>query len=95
MRRIKEILSQYSISQRLYGEAVLGLSQVKAFNFFLDAKPKINFPSLRPPVRNSLLSHIRITWPFSPYCVNTPNIIVHIYIHILLIYILNDVQSLV
>ena len=31
VRRIKEILSQYSISQRLYGEAVLGLSQVKIF----------------------------------------------------------------
>ena len=29
VRRIKEILSQYSISQRLFGEAVLGLSQVK------------------------------------------------------------------
>ena len=28
VRRIKEILSQYSISQRLFGEAVLGLSQV-------------------------------------------------------------------
>ena len=27
VRRIKEILSQYSISQRLFGEAVLGLSQ--------------------------------------------------------------------
>jgi hypothetical protein len=30
VRRIKEILSQYSISQRLFGEAVLGLSQVGA-----------------------------------------------------------------
>jgi hypothetical protein len=29
VRRIKEILSQYSISQRLFGEAVLGLSQVR------------------------------------------------------------------
>ena len=28
VRRTKEILSQYSISQRLFGEAVLGLSQV-------------------------------------------------------------------
>jgi len=30
VRRIKEILSQYSISQRLFGEAVLGLSQVSS-----------------------------------------------------------------
>ena len=29
VRRIKEILSQYSISQRLFGEAVLGLSHVR------------------------------------------------------------------
>jgi len=32
VRRIKEILSQYSISQRLFGEAVLGLSQVSALS---------------------------------------------------------------
>ncbi len=30
VRRIKEILSQYSISQRLFGEAVLGLAQVSS-----------------------------------------------------------------
>ena len=35
VRRIKEILSQYSISQRLFGEAVLGLSQVD-LPYFLD-----------------------------------------------------------
>merc|ERR1719490_250289 len=33
VRRIKEILSQYSISQRLFGEAVLGLSQVTSIPY--------------------------------------------------------------
>ena len=39
MRRIKEILSQYSISQRLFGEAVLGLSQGSVSDLLARPKP--------------------------------------------------------
>ena len=46
VRRIKEILSQYSISQRLFGEAVLGLSQGSVSDLL--ARPKLlqdHFPT--------------------------------------------------
>jgi len=39
VRRIKEILSQYSISQRLFGEAVLGLSQGSVSDLLARPKP--------------------------------------------------------
>ena len=39
VRRIKEILSQYSISQRLFGEAVLGLSQGSVSELLSKPKP--------------------------------------------------------
>ena len=39
MRRIKEVLSQYSISQRLFGEAVLGLSQGSVSDLLARPKP--------------------------------------------------------
>ena len=38
-RRTKEILSQYSISQRLFGEAVLGLSQGSVSDLLARPKP--------------------------------------------------------
>ena len=39
VRRIKEILSQYSISQRLFGEAVMGLSQGSVSDLLARPKP--------------------------------------------------------
>merc|ERR1719278_1374624 len=39
VRRIKEILSQYSISQRLFGETVLGLSQGSVSDLLARPKP--------------------------------------------------------
>merc|ERR1719189_3189589 len=39
VRRIKEILSQYSISQRLFGESVLGLSQGSVSDLLARPKP--------------------------------------------------------
>merc|ERR1719204_385155 len=39
VRRCKEILSQYSISQRLFGEAVLGLSQGSVSDLLARPKP--------------------------------------------------------
>ena len=38
-RRTKELLSQYSISQRLFGEAVLGLSQGSVSDLLARPKP--------------------------------------------------------
>jgi homeobox protein cut-like len=39
VRRVKDILSQYSISQRLFGESVLGLSQGSVSDLLARPKP--------------------------------------------------------